>query len=145
MEERSRKAAWQIMLVPHGATFVFGLIWIIFPGVFLRNYYPVYIGPDWVEFLRENASLSFYISSMGRFYGIWMILFSFYTIATTVTAYKRREKWAWYAFLIANTVGYGCVIIGDSIVGLIGIVILESVLLIIAYVGLSLAAKTTLR
>jgi hypothetical protein len=62
-----------------------------------------------------------------------------------VTAYKRLEKWAWYAFLIVNTVGYGCAIIGDSIVGLLGIVILESVLLIIAYVGLSLTARTMLR
>ena len=99
------------------------------------------MGQQWIDFAQGNVKLSFFISSLGRFYGITLLLLSWYTIATTLTAFRRLEKWSWYVFLIANTIGYGGVLIGDGISGLVFMVIIEAVLLAAAYVGLMISAK----
>jgi hypothetical protein len=89
--------------------------------------------------------MSFFISSLARFYGIMMALLGAYSVATTLTAYKRSEKWTWYAFITINTVGYGCALIADALVGLKVIVTIESILLLTVYIGLSVSAGSILR
>jgi sensor histidine kinase YesM len=145
METRSSRAYYKIMMIPHVAVGIFGLIWVTIPGVFLRNFSPVYMDQKWADFVQESAKLSFFISSLGRFYGIMMVSLGFYAVATTLTAYKRSEKWSWYAFLAINTIGYGCALIADSIAGLRVLVIIEAILLLTAYTGLSVSAKAILK
>ena len=99
------------------------------------------MGQQWIDFAQENVKLSFFISSLGRFYGIMLLSLSCYSIATTLTAFRRLEKWSWYVFLIVNTIGYGSALIGDGISGFIFLVIIEAVLLAAAYVGLMISAK----
>ena len=141
MESKSTNISWKIMMVPHIATGIFGLIWIIVPSIFLSKFSPIYMGQQWINFAQENVKLSFFISSLGRFYGIMMLLLSCYQIATTLTAFRRLEKWSWYVFLIVNTIGYGSALISDGISDLIFMVIIEAVLLVAAYIGLMISAK----
>ena len=99
------------------------------------------MGQQWIDFAQENVKLSFFISWFGRFYGIMLVSLSCYSIATTLTAFRRLEKWSWYVFLIVNTIGYGTALISDIISGLIFMGIIEGVLFVAAYVGLMISAK----
>ena len=56
------------------------------------------IGMTFSELKASNPSLSDYVLYYVRFSGLSDLGFVFLIIAVSVTAYRRGEKWAWYAF-----------------------------------------------
>ena len=53
-------------------------------------------------------------------YGIYIVAFSIMAIAIAATAYKRGERWAWWALLVGNTIAWISAMTYDQIVGAIG-------------------------
>ena len=55
-----------------------------------------------------------------RMYGIYNVLFGFMGSAIAVTAFRRGERWAWWALLVGNTVALVSAMTYDKTVNAIG-------------------------
>jgi hypothetical protein len=61
-----------------------------------------------------------YMVLLFRMYGIFNAVFALMSIAITVTAFRRGERWAWWALLASNTIAYVSAMIYDRTVHAIG-------------------------
>ena len=55
-----------------------------------------------------------------RMYGVYNVLFGFMGSAIAVTAFRRGERWAWWALLVGNTVALVSAMTYDKTVDAIG-------------------------
>jgi hypothetical protein len=55
-----------------------------------------------------------------RMYGMYNVLFGLMTSAIAVTAFRRGERWAWWALLVGNTVALVSAMTYDKMVNAIG-------------------------
>ena len=55
-----------------------------------------------------------------RMYGVHNVLFGLMGSAIAVTAFRRGERWAWWALLVGNTVALVSAMTYDTIVNAIG-------------------------
>lgn len=144
MEARSVRISWKILMVPYIVLLIFGLIWTFAPGISVGQDLQCFIGEPWSDFVASNAKLASFISLLGRILGVQLIVISIMAIAITLTAYRRGEKWSWYVFLAGNTLGWGSGLAMEGITGVIPVVMIEAIVLLIAYVGLAISAKAIL-
>src|ERR1043166_1824690 len=55
-----------------------------------------------------------------RLYGVYCVLFGFMGSAIAATAFRRGERWAWWALLVGNTVALLSAMTYDKMVNAIG-------------------------
>jgi len=61
-----------------------------------------------------------YMIVLYRMYGIYNVLFGLMTSAIAVTAFRRGDRWAWWALLVGNTIALVSAMRYDWIVNAIG-------------------------
>ena len=61
-----------------------------------------------------------YIGVLFRMYGVFNVAFGLMAIATTVTAFRRGDGWAWWALLVGNTIALVSAMTYDRTVNAIG-------------------------
>ena len=61
-----------------------------------------------------------YIGVLFRMYGIYGVAFGVMAIAIAVTAFRRGERWAWWALLVGNTITLVSAMTYDKMVNAIG-------------------------
>jgi len=144
MEAQSVKISWKIMMFPHIVVLIFGLIWTFAPSISVGQDLQSFIGQPWLDFVASNAKLASFISLFGRVLGVQLIIIGILAIAITLTAYRRGEKWSWYVLLAGNTLGWGSGLAMEGSTGVIPIVVVQAIILLIAYVGLAISAKAVL-
>ena len=144
MEPPSVKASWIILMIPCAISVVLGLFVTVVPGVFIGQGYKSFLGQPWSDLVASNSNLSLYISLHFRLMGILMALLGALLVVIDLTAYRRGEKWAWYAFLVSSTLAWGSGLALDAIQGLKANVVMEAIVILIVYVGLAISAKTML-
>jgi hypothetical protein len=82
--------------------------------------YEGYSGGSWSELATASPMTAGYIKVMYRMYGIYCLLFGLMGTAIAVTAFRRGERWAWWALLVGNTVALVSAITMDRISNAIG-------------------------
>lgn len=103
--------------------------------------YQNFTGGSWSELINASPKTADFITILFRMYGIFNVVFGFLTIAITVTAFRRGERWAWWTLLIGNTIAWGSAIIFDRVVKAIGIFEMTEYLgIAIIYVALAWTA-----
>ena len=66
--------------------------------------YEGYSGGSWSELAGTSPLIAGYMAVLFRMYGIYNVLFGLMGSAIAVTAFRRGERWAWWALLVGNTV-----------------------------------------
>jgi hypothetical protein len=61
-----------------------------------------------------------YTTLLFRMYGIYGVGLSLLAIAIAANGFRRGQRWAWWALLVGNTIGYGAAMVYDQVVGAIG-------------------------
>jgi len=123
-----RRLAWILILIVEvgylawGAGAAVAPDHLLGPGgkAILPAGYEGYSGGSWSELAAAAAMAPGYMKVLYRMYGIYNVLFGFLTTIITVTAFRRGERWAWWALLIGNTVALLSAIIYDRAVRAIG-------------------------
>ena len=82
--------------------------------------YEGYSGGSWTELAGASPMIADYMKLLFRMYGIYNVLFGLMGSAITVTAFRRSERWAWWALLAGNTVALVSAITYDKTVRAIG-------------------------
>jgi len=82
--------------------------------------YDGYSGGSWPELAAISPAITDYMTLLFRMYGIYNVLFGFMGSIIAATAFRRGERWAWWALLVSNTVALGSAMTYDKIVHAIG-------------------------
>jgi hypothetical protein len=82
--------------------------------------YEGYTGASWPELLRTSPMTARYMIVLYRMYGIFNVVFGLLGTAIAVTAFRRGDRWAWWALLVGNTITLVSAIRYDWIVNAIG-------------------------
>jgi len=79
-----------------------------------------YTGGSWDALVATSPKAADYTTLVFRMYGIYGIGLSVLAVTVAATAFRRGERWAWWALAIGNTIGYGAAMVYDQVVGAIG-------------------------
>jgi len=86
----------------------------------LQAGYEGYSGGSWSELGGAFPLIAGYMTVLYRMYGVYNVLFGLLSSAITVTAFRRGERWAWWALLVGNTVALVSAMTYDKTVNAIG-------------------------
>ncbi len=78
-----------------------------------------YADGSWGQLKATSPEAAGYILLLFRMYGIYIVAFSILAIAIAANAFRRGERWAWWALLIGNTIAWVAAMTYDRIVGAI--------------------------
>jgi hypothetical protein len=145
--ERRRKIALILILVVDVAYLAWGALaaampeGLIGPGgkAILPAGYEGFTGGSWTELQRTSPMDARYMIVLFRMYGIYNVVFSLMALAITLTAFRRGERWAWWALIAGYTIALVSAMRYDWIVKAIGpFEMTEYIGLIMIYSGLAM-------
>jgi len=110
--KRLRRVAWVLILIVElgyvawGAGAAASPDHLLGPGgrAILPAGYEGYSGGSWSELAAASPLTAGYLAVLYRMYGIYCVLFGLMASAIAVTAFRRGERWAWWALLVGNTI-----------------------------------------
>ena len=144
-----RQIAWVLILIVDVAYIAWGAgaaaapEHLLGPGgkTILPAGYEGYAGGSWSELASTSPLIAGYMRLLFRMYGIYNILFGLMGSAIAVTAFRRGERWAWWALLVGNTVALVSAMTYDKMVNAIGpFEILEYLGLVMVWAALAITA-----
>ena len=108
---RRRQIAWILILIVDvgyvlwGAGAAVSPDHLLGPGgkAILPAGYEGYSGGSWSALAGSSPMIAGYMTVLFRMYGIYCVLFGLMGSATAVTAFRRGERWAWWALPVGNT------------------------------------------
>jgi hypothetical protein len=126
--ERRRHIAWILILIADAGFLAWGAMAAAVPDLLpgpggtpiLTAGYEGFSGGSWSELAGTSPMAARYIVVLFRMYGVFNVIFGLMAIAITVTAFRRGERWAWWALLVGNTIAFGAAMRYDWIVHAIG-------------------------
>lgn len=146
-----RRIAWILMLVVEAGFVAWGAMAAALPNLLLGpGGTPIVIAGyegfsrgSWSELVRTSPMTAAYIMIVFRTYGFYNVAFGLTAGAIAVTAFRRGERWAWWALLTGNTIALVSAMRYDWIVNAIGpFEMSEYGGLVATYVALALTATT---
>ena len=75
---------------------------------------------SWSELAGTSPAAANYIVLLFRMNGAFNVAFGLMAIAITITAFRRGERWAWWALLVGNTIAFMSAMTYDRTVNAIG-------------------------
>lgn len=122
---RGRRMAWVLILFADVGLLLWGAMAALAPDhllgprstPILTAGYEGFTRLRWSE-LADNTRG--FITVLFRLYGAFNVAVALLAIAITITAFRRGERWAWWALLVGNTLAYGAAMTYDRLVGAIG-------------------------
>jgi hypothetical protein len=83
--------------------------------------YEGYSGGSWLQLTNDSPLIAGYIIVLFRMYGVYNVVFGLMAVAIAVTAFRRGERWAWWALLVGNTMALLSAMTYDKTVNAIGL------------------------
>jgi hypothetical protein len=125
---RWRRVAWILMLIADAGLLAWGAMAAALPDLLsgpggkpiLTAGYEGFSKGSWSELASTSPMAAKYIVVLFRMYGVFNAVFGLMAIAITVTAFRRGERWAWWALLAGNTIAFVSAMIYDRTVNAIG-------------------------
>jgi hypothetical protein len=82
--------------------------------------YEGYSGASWSELAGASPLIAGYMTVLYRMYGVYNVLFGLMGSVIAVTAFRRGDRWAWWALLVGNTVALVSAMTYDKTVNAVG-------------------------
>ena len=125
---RLRRVGWLLMLLADAGLLVWGAMAVLAPGrlpgpgsvPILTAGYEGFTSRSWSELVDTAPATAAFITVLFRVYGAYIVAFGLLAIAVTATAFRRGDRWAWWALLVGNTIAYGSAMTYDLTMGAIG-------------------------
>ena len=125
---KRRQIAWILILVVDVVYIAWGVMaaampdGLIGPGgkAILPAGYEGYTGASWSGLLRTSPMTAEYMVVLYRTYGFHCAAFGLMGSAIAATAFRRGDRWAWWALLAGNTIAIVSAMRYDWVVNAIG-------------------------
>ncbi len=82
--------------------------------------YQGFTGGSWQLLATASPRTAGYITLVFRMYGVYIVALALVAVAISATAFRRGERWAWWAQLVGNTVAFTSAMTYDRLVNAIG-------------------------
>jgi hypothetical protein len=123
-----RRIAWILILVVDAGFVLWGAgaaaapDGLLGPGgkAILPAAFEGYSGASWAALAGATPMAARYMVVLYRMYGIYNVAFGLVTVAIAVTAFRRGERWAWWALLAGNVITLASAITYDRVSNAIG-------------------------
>ncbi len=123
-----RRVAWILILIVDVGFILWGAMaaaspdHLLGPGgrAILPAGYEGYSGGSWSQLASTSPMAAGYMTVLDRMYGIYCAVFGLMGSAIAATAFRRGERWAWWALLAGNTAALVSAMRYDWIVKAIG-------------------------
>lgn len=125
---RWRRNAWIAILIADVGFMLWGGAGALVPdrlagpgGVpILTAGYQGFTGLSWSDLAATSPQTAAYLKLLFRLYSAFCVIVGLLTVMIAVTAFRRGERWAWWALFVGNTLAYGLAMTYDRIVNAIG-------------------------
>ena len=125
---RRRLVAWILILFVDASFIAWGGMAAAFPDhlpgpagtPIMTAGYEGFTKASWSELAKASPMTAEYISIVFRMYGIYCLVFGVMGVAIAVTAFRRGERWAWWALLAGNAIALVSAMRYDWMVNAIG-------------------------
>lgn len=125
---RWRRVAWLVILIADVGLLAWAAMAALAPGrlpgpgstPILTAGYEGFTGGSWQALVNSSPKTAEYTTLLFRMYGIYGVGLSVLAIAIAASGFRRGERWAWWALLVGNTIGYGAAMVYDQIVRAVG-------------------------
>lgn len=125
---RRRQVAWILIFIVDAGFVAWGAMAAALPDLLagpggtpiLIAGYEGFSKGSWSELTATSPMTAKYIAVLFRMYGVFNVVFGLMAIAITVTAFRRAERWAWWALLVGNTIALVSAMTYDRTVNAIG-------------------------
>src|SRR6476661_8144808 len=119
-----QRVAWILILVVDLACLAWGAGAAITPDhllgpggkAILPAGFEGYSSGSWSALADSSPLIAGYMTLLFRMYGVFNVLFGLLSSVIAVTAFRRGERWAWWALLVGNTVALGAAMAYDKTV-----------------------------
>ena len=137
--------AWVVILVADAGIALYGVLAVATPSLLTAGY-ERYTGASWASLVAQAPETAAYLLLVYRMVGGLNVALGITLIAIIVGPFRRGERWAWFALLIGNLLGFGVPMTYDQITGAIGFFeILEFVAIAAVLLALALSATLSAR
>lgn len=96
-ERRRDRYSWILLLVVGLASLAIGVGDFVLGQAGDTEMVVAVTGMTWSELTASYPSAANLVDLLARVLGAWLTGFSLFAIAVSVTAYRRGERWAWFA------------------------------------------------
>jgi hypothetical protein len=133
---RVRIASW-VIAVADGGILAWGALALLSPDQLIPGY-EHFSRQNWTALMHTSPATGDFILVMFRLVGALNIAAALPLCVLALTAFRARQRWAWWTLVTANTIAFGAPITYDFTTGAIGFfemlewVALASVLLALA-------------
>ena len=125
---KQRRIASILILIVDVGLIAWGLMAAVWPDYLLgpggrpilTAGYEGFSGGSWSELSTTSPMAARYMEVLFRMYGIFNAAFGLMGSAIAVTAFRRGDRWAWWALLVGNTIALVSAMRYDWIVNAIG-------------------------
>jgi hypothetical protein len=125
---RPRHVAWILVLIVEVSLLAWGAMAALAPDhltgpggtPILAAEYEGFTGHSWSELVRTSPLTAAFATVIFRVYGAFNVAFGLMGIFVAVTAFRRGERWAWWALLAGNTITLVSAMIFDATMKAIG-------------------------
>ena len=128
MKARLSRVAWILILIVDVGFAAWGAMAAALPDYLLGPHgqpilsagYEGFTKTSWSELVSTSPMTARYIEVLFRLYGVFCVVFGLMAVAITVTAFRRGDRWAWWALLVGNTIAFASAMAYDWTVQAIG-------------------------
>lgn len=148
--KRVPRLAWILILIADAGFIAWGAMAALAPQLLpgpgstpiVTAEYENFTGLSWSELTSTSPKVAEFITILFRMYGIFNVVFGLLAIFITLAAFRRGERWAWWALLISNTIAFGSAITFDRVVKAIGVFEMSEYLgIAVVYFALIISAR----
>ena len=123
--DRLRRAVWLLIVVADAGILLWGAMAALAPehllgpggAPILPAGYEGFSRGSWPEVAPVARG---FMEVLFRVYGAYNVAFGLLAIAIAATAFRRGDRWAWWALLVSNTIAFGAAMTYDRTVNAIG-------------------------
>jgi hypothetical protein len=123
-----RRVAWILVLIVEASFIAWGAMAALWPDHLLgpggtpivTAGYEGFSKGSWSELMRTSPMTAKYMTILFQTYGAYNVGFGILGAAIAVTAFRRGDRWAWWALLVGNTITLMSAMRYDWIVNAIG-------------------------
>ncbi len=126
--EAWRRAAWILIAIADIGLLAWGALAALAPDRLLGpNSTPIlaagyggFTGGSWLALTATAPKTADFATLLFRMFGIYIVAFSLLAVAIAANGFRRNERWAWWALLVGNTIGFLAPMAYDQIVRAVG-------------------------
>ncbi len=126
--KQARRFAWVALVVGDVGLLAWAAMAALAPQLLIGPHsspilpagYEGFTGASWQALAAASPKTTAYMTLLFRMFGLYGVGFCVVAIAVAATAYRRAERWAWWALLIGNTITYVGAMAYDQIARAVG-------------------------